>query len=133
LLILPVHTPKLLSLVIAFIIGLVVDMFGNSMGMHASACLVLAYLRPFILRIIAPRDGYETDAVPSIKDFGFKWFLIFTLMLTFVHHTVLFYLEVFRITEFFTTMLRVLTSTVASAITIIILQFLFSKQSESRK
>jgi rod shape-determining protein MreD len=129
LLTLPVRTPKLLLLVIAFATGIIVDMFGNSVGLHASACLVLVYIRPFILNILSPRDGYETDAVPSIKVMGIKWFLMYTTLLVFVHHFILFYLEAFRFTEFITTFLRVLASTLATVSVIILIEYLFARQS----
>ena len=55
---LPVKLPKTFLLLIAFGTGLIVDVFSNTMGMHAAACLVMAYARPSLLRILAPRDGY---------------------------------------------------------------------------
>src|SRR5688572_9031372 len=59
---LPVRIPKSLLLILAFITGLVVDMFSNTMGMHAAACVFMAYIRPGLLRIMAPRDGYEAES-----------------------------------------------------------------------
>ena len=124
---LPVKTPKTLVMVIAFFTGLVVDMFQNTMGMHAAACVFMAYTRPALLRFFAPRDGYDTDAVPSVKQMGFTWFLIYASCATLIHHMVLFYIEVFRFTEFFTTFVRVLLSSIASLVTILVAQFMISK------
>ncbi|MBL0341575.1 MAG: rod shape-determining protein MreD [Bacteroidetes bacterium] len=92
---LPVRLPKTFLLLIAFGTGLLVDIFSNTMGMHAVACLVMAYARPSLLRILAPRDGYEAESSPSVKELGFTWFLIYASSLTFIHHFVLFYIEVF--------------------------------------
>ncbi len=133
LLILPVRIPKSLLLIIAFFTGLTVDMFGNSIGLHASACLLLAYARPMVLRILAPRDGYETDTVPSIIGQGFKWFMIYTALLTVIHHLLLFYLESFRLSEFFTTFVRALSSSLATITVIILFQYLFFNQFEVKK
>ena len=101
--------------------------FSNTMGMHAAACVFMAYVRPTVLRIMAPRDGYETESSPSVKELGFTWFLIYAATLTFIHHFILFYIEVFRFSEFFTTLLRVLLSSVATLLTIMISQYLFGK------
>jgi len=118
---LPVRMPKTFLLLAAFITGLVVDVFSNTMGMHAAACVFMAYVRPSVLRIMAPRDGYETESSPSAKELGFTWFLIYAATLTFVHHFILFYIEVFRFSEFFTTLLRILLSSVATLLTIMII------------
>jgi hypothetical protein len=124
---LPVRIPKGVLLLIAFATGLVVDIFSNTMGMHAAACVFMAYVRPALLRIMAPRDGYETESLPSVKELGFTWFLIYAATLTFMHHLVLFYIEVFRFAEFFSTFLRVILSSVATLLTIMISQYLFGK------
>ena len=124
---LPVRMPKTFLLLAAFLTGLVVDVFSNTMGMHAAACVFMAYVRPTVLRIMAPRDGYETESSPSVKELGFTWFLIYAATLTFIHHFILFYIEVFRFSEFFTTFLRVLLSSIATLLTIMISQYLFGK------
>lgn len=127
LLTLPVKTPKVLLLFVAMFTGLVVDMFMNTMGMHAAACLLVGYLRPSWLKIIAPRDGYESDEVPGIRKLGFQWFLLYASVMVLVHHSCLFYIEVFRLSEFFSTFLRVILSSIVTLLLIIISQFLFSK------
>lgn len=124
---LPVQMPKLLLLPIAMVTGLCIDMFQNTPGMHASACLLLAYLRPGWLKIIAPRDGYETDAEPSIKKLGITWYLAYSSLLVFLHHFLLFFIEVFRFSEFFDTFIRILLSSSLTLLLIIIAQFLTAK------
>ena len=124
---LPVKISKSLLLVIAFATGLIVDMFSNTMGMHAAACVFMAFTRPALLRIMSPRDGYDSESYPSVRIQGFTWFLIYAAALTFLHHLVLFYIEVFRFSEFFSTFLRVILSSVATLLTIRISQYLFGK------
>jgi len=113
---LPVEIPSWLLLIICFFSGLSIDFFSGTPGMHASATLFAGFLRPYILRLISPRDGYEAGATPSMAIYGFRWFLFYSVVIVLVHHFTLFYLEVFRFTDFFATLLRVLLS---SAITII--------------
>lgn len=120
---LPLQTPKFLLLFLAFILGLSVDLFSNTLGMHTSATVFMAFCRPYILQILIPRDGYEINQVPSIRDFDFKWFAAYTSMLAFLHHLFLFYVEVFRFTDFFNTFLRVIFSWVFTMILIFIAQY----------
>lgn len=127
---LPVRTPRLLLLVIAMATGLTIDMFQNTMGMHAMACVVLAYFRPGWLKIIAPRDGYETDAEPSIRKFGPGWFIAYASVMVLIHHLFLFYIEVFRFSEFFSTLLRVVLSSIVTLLLIIISQYLTMRSKE---
>lgn len=132
LLALPVRIPGALLLVMAFILGIIIDLFSNTIGMHAAACVFMAYARPTILKFIAPRDGYDTESAPSVKDFGLNWFLIYALILIFLHHLMLFYVEVFRITEFFQTLLRVLLSTVTTAAIVIMVQYLSDRPKQKK-
>jgi len=122
-LLLPFETPGWLLLLAGFTLGLSVDMFTNTMGMHTAATVFMAFLRPYVLQVIAPRDGYETGTFPRIYYFGFEWFLKYTLILVFSHHFILFYTEVFRFSEFFSTLLRVLASSLLSVILIILSQY----------
>lgn len=133
LLTLPVKTPRVLLLVIAMVTGLTIDMFQNTMGMHAAASLVLAYMRPGWLKIIAPRDGYDTEAIPSIRQFGYRWFLAYSAVLVFVHHFTLFFIEVFRMSEFGNTMLRILLSTIVTLLLIMLSQFMTLRPERSGK
>lgn len=133
LLTLPVNTPRVLLLVVAMVTGLTIDMFQNTMGMHAAASLVLAYMRPGWLKIIAPRDGYDTEAIPSIRQFGYRWFLAYSAVLVFVHHFTLFFIEVFRMSEFANTMIRILLSTVVTLLLIMLSQFMTLRPERSGK
>jgi len=122
-LLLPVEIPAWLMLIISFTTGLIIDMFSGTPGMHSSATLMAGFFRPYILRVIAPRDGYEAGSSPSMMVYGFRWFLSYTLLVVLIHHTTLFYLEVFRFSEFFRTMLRVFLSSIFSIAFILLTEF----------
>jgi rod shape-determining protein MreD len=127
-LLMPFETPGWLLLLSAFALGFSVDMFSQTAGMHTAASVFMAWLRPNILRSIAPRDGYETGTLPRLYYYGFEWFLKYTVILVLAHHFILFYIEVFRFTEFFSTLLRVLLSSLISVILVILSQyFIFRK------
>ena len=128
---LPISTPKWLLLSLSFFVGICVDVFSNTLGMHASASLFLAFCRPYILNILAPRDGYEANQQPGYQDFGFIWFISYAAILTLLHHTFLFFVEVFRFSDFFSTLGRILASTFFTLLLIGITQ-LFKYNSEAR-
>lgn len=122
-LLLPVEIPAWLLLLLSFVSGAVIDYFSGSPGMHSSATVLAGFVRPYVLRVISPRDGYDPNSDPSMLTYGFRWFLIYTLLIVLVHHTALFYLEVFRLSEFFRTFLRVLFSSVFSITFILLIEF----------
>ena len=122
-LLMPFETPKWLLLVSAFALGLTVDLFLQTPGMHTAATVFMAFMRPYILGMSAPRDGYEAGTFPRLHYYGFLWFLRYTVILVLAHHFILFYIEVFRFTEFFSTFLRVLLSSLFSVILIMLSQY----------
>jgi rod shape-determining protein MreD len=126
-LLLPFETPKALLLPMAFLLGLSVDMFSNTMGIHASASVFMAFCRPYILKLVAPRDGYEAETHPTIKSLGLRWFVVYTTFLVFLHHLFLFYMEVFRFSEFFMTLWRVILSAILTIFLVLLSQYLFYK------
>lgn len=123
---LPFETPGWLLLVLAFISGFSIDMFSNTPGMHASATVFMAFFRPVILRALAPRDDYQPGSLPTMSYYGVGWFLRYALVLVLLHHLFLFYVEVFSLTHFFSTLVRVLASTVFTLLLIFVAQ-LFSR------
>jgi rod shape-determining protein MreD len=122
-LLLPVEIPSWLLLLISFFTGLTVDFFSGTPGMHASATVLAGFSRPYVLRLISPRDGYEPGATPSMEVYGFRWFLLYTITIVVIHHFALFYMEVFRLTDFFRTFLRVILSSIFSAIFILLAEY----------
>ena len=122
-LLLPFETPRWLLLIAAFALGITVDLFTQTPGMHAAATVFIAFLRPWVLEMSAPRDGYEPGTFPRVFYYGFQWFLRYTVILVLAHHIFLFYLEIFRFTEFFSTLMRVLLSSLLSITLIMLSQY----------
>jgi rod shape-determining protein MreD len=123
-LLLPVEIPTWLLLILSFFTGFIVDIVSGTPGMHTSATVLAGFVRPYVLRIISPRDGYEPSVDPSMMFYGFRWFLIYASIIVFIHHLALFYLEVFRLTDFFRTFLRVILSSVFSVSFIALLEYI---------
>jgi rod shape-determining protein MreD len=122
-LLLPVEMPQWILLLISFFTGLTMDFFGGTTGMHAGASVAAGFVRPYVLRLISPRDGYEPGANPSMIIYGFRWFLLYAISMVAIHHFVLFYLEVFRFEAFFHTLIRVLISSVFTVSFILLAEY----------
>lgn len=123
-LLLPLETPRFLLLIAAFVMGFSIDYFSNSMGINIAACVFIAYLRPGLIKLISQKSESNPGMKIGIRDFGFRWFFIYTIVLVSLHHLLLFYLEVFRFNEFFDTLERSLFSALFTIILIIISQYL---------
>ncbi|MGQ9621063.1 MAG: rod shape-determining protein MreD [Bacteroidales bacterium] len=123
LLLLPVEIAGWLLLIISFFAGFIMDIFTATPGMHAGATLTAGFFRPYLLRAISPRDGYGPEAEPSMAVYGFRWFLVYTLVIVAIHHLFLFYFEVFSLTDLLRTFLRVVLSTVFTVIFIIFAEY----------
>lgn len=123
---LPFNLPRPVLMLLGLLMGLSLDMFMNTMGMHAAACVLVAYLRPFIINILSPQGGFETtQKTPSMTSMGVSQFLIYAAILVFLHHTVYFLLEVFGFGNPLYLLLKVLLSTAASLFLIVLYELLF--------
>jgi rod shape-determining protein MreD len=124
LLLLPFGMPNILLYLIAFGTGLTLDAFYDTLGVHASACVVLAFVRIQFISISVNRDGFD-EPEPTLGNMGFKWFSIYSLLCIFSHHLVFFLLEAFKISELSYTLMRCLTSGIFTWLIIILIEFLF--------
>ena len=122
-LLLPFEIPAWLVLLLSFSMGITIDFFSGTPGIHTSSTVLAGFVRPYVLRVVSPRDGYESGPDPSMSSYGFRWFFSYTLLIVLIHHIALFYLEVFRFADFFRTMLRIILSTLFSLTFILIIEF----------
>jgi rod shape-determining protein MreD len=120
---LPFTIPKVVLLLSAFLIGLVMDLFMGTPGVHSSATVLMAFSRPFVMSLFSPREGYQTGTYPRLTQFGLEWFVKYTVMLVLIHHFALFYLEIFTFNHFFSTFFRVILSSLLTSMIIIFSQF----------
>jgi cell shape-determining protein MreD len=123
-LLLPFETPRWLLLLSAFLLGISLDAFTNTLGLNAAACVLMAFVRPFVITAISTGTEFMIGHSPSLKNQGVKWFAYYSIILVLVHHFALFYLEIFRFTEFFQTLLRVLLSSFFTLIIVFIAEYL---------
>lgn len=118
----PVNGNKFGLLLSSFLLGLTMDMFCNSGGVHATACLVLAYFRPYFFKFSFGLS-YEYQTI-KLNDSLTPERFSFVLLSVITHHLTLFILEAFQFSFFFDILLRTLLSTVFTIIICIILIYL---------
>lgn len=124
-LLLPFETNKNFSLILAFLLGISIDLFTGSIGLHTSALVFMAFMRPLSLRLISSSKNYETGIMPGINDLGYVWFISYTFSLIFLHHLFFFIAESLSFNDFAYTLLRIILSTLLSTTLIIIIDILF--------
>ena len=125
---LPFDTPRALLLFLSFSLGMTIDIFTNTPGVHASACLLTGFIRPGILQLISSRETLESVIAPRVENMGFQWFVGYTTFLVIIHHLFLFFIEAFTFQGFPLTLLRILLSSVLSVILIVLSQFIIFRK-----
>ena len=118
----PVNGNKSGLLLASFFLGILMDMFCNSGGVHAAACIVLAYFRPSIFKFSFGLS-YEYQTV-KLNDILTPERFSFILIAVVIHHSVLFILEVFKISLLIDILLRSVLSTLFTIITSIIIIYI---------
>lgn len=128
---LPFELGIIAILVIAFGMGIAIDAISNTYGLHTSSLLLLAYLRPIIFKMFAPRDGYDNFKEGNMYEMGTRWFIYVYGLLLFIHHLWFFTLEIFRLDDFFFILQKSVLSLPLSFLLSLLLQTMFvSKPSE---
>lgn len=118
----PVNGNKYGILLSSFFLGLIMDLFCNSGGVHATACVLLAYIRPYFFKFSFGLS-YEYQTV-KLNDVITPERFTFILLSVITHNFTLFLLESFQVSFFLDVMLRTLLSTIFTIITCIILIYL---------
>ena len=127
---LPFETPRWMLLLFALITGLIIDMFGNTGGMHAAATVLMAFMRPTVLRLVSPREDYDSETSFTPQKMGLKWFITYAAIVrgvSFITSRISTF-EVFRFSEFFITFFKALLNSLITVIIILLGMFLFSRR-----
>lgn len=128
---LPFDTRPVVLMLLAFLTGIGVDFFMNTFGLHASAAVVIAYLRPAIFKRFAPRDDYDLLKEPTASEWGYAWFIKVSGVTLFIHHLWFFSLEYFKWSAWKEVITSTLLSVVITLIIFILIQVLFFKKAKS--
>jgi len=131
-LLLPFETPNLLLFALAFILGLTIDAFYDTPGLHAASCVLLAFVRILFISITVQKEGFDNEPEPTMSNMGFRWFFTYALVLTLFHHFFLFNLEVFRFSEIPYTLTRFVLSSIFTVFLMLLTGFLFYRRKERK-
>jgi rod shape-determining protein MreD len=118
----PVNGNKSGLLVASFLLGLIMDMFSNSGGIHATSCLILAYFRPYLFKFSFGLS-YEYQTV-KLNDVLTPERFSFILLSVVIHHLVLFLLEAFQFSFIWDILLRTVFSSIFTIIICIVIIYL---------
>lgn len=122
---LPFNIPNWQLLVLGFTLGLTVDLFTGTPGLHAGATTLMAFCRPFIIRLISGNQKFDSIQEPSLSQLDGIWFLRYALFMVLIHHFALFFLESFSFKLFGQVMFRILLSVPVSVFLIMMILYIF--------
>ncbi len=111
---LPLRTPSSLVLLLSFVLGLSVDVFYDSPGVHAGASVFTGFLRGIVLHQMEPRGGYSINFSPTKARMGARRFALYSGLLLTGHLIFYFSLEAFSFAQFGALALSVLVSAVVT-------------------
>lgn len=122
----PTKNNRALFIILSFLLGLTIDLFSDSGGIHAAASVFIAYARPLILRF-SFGVLYENYAIKFKNvDFGAK--LTYMSLLIALHHIILFYLEIFSISKIILIFQKTLFSSIYTVILCFLLSIIFTRK-----
>ena len=124
----PIKNTRVLFLLFSFLMGLTIDIFSDSGGIHAATCVTIAYARPIFLKFcFGTIYEYQTIKFDNV-DFGSK--LLYISLLTVTHHLILFSLEIFNISKVILTLQKTLFSSIFTIILCVLITVIFSRRTK---
>lgn len=130
---LPFKMGRRTQMLLGFALGFALDCFTKTYGLHAASCVLIAYLRPFLINLLISQEGTESNYnEPSIKSMGFTPYFTYLTILTFIHHTFLFFLQAMQTGGYFYFILKSVFSTAISLMLILLIELLFARKQRFR-
>ncbi len=130
---LPFGTSRLTLTVSGFLLGYCLDVFTNTPGLHAAAAALIGYVRPTILNLLlAQETSEEINKEPSVGTMGWGPYLIYALLLTFIHHFYLVLLEWLQFGSFSYFIGKLFATTIMSVILILLVELIMNRRKLKR-
>jgi hypothetical protein len=130
---LPFSLSRFGLLLVGFVTGLILDYFDQTPGLHAAACVLVAYARPFIIGILIPKDTAEFNyREPSPRGMGWAPYILYVFVLTILHHAWLTILEWMDFGNFLDFVIKVASTTGISMLLILTTELLFPRRLKYR-
>lgn len=128
---LPFNTPRWILMLLSLTMGLSVDFFLGSLGMHGAVALLLGYLRPNLVNIITPK-GADFEINPNIFVQGSVWFMTYYSIAYIILLSAYFIIESWGFYNLFWLLLKILISSLASILISLFLLYLFTTDKRRR-
>ncbi len=128
LILLPLRTPHSILVLLGFLIGLCIDAFYDTYGIHASASVFTGFIRPYVLKLFEPKGGYNLNYSPTKRRLGFNWFLFYCSTMLVVHLFFYFSVDAFTFYYFYEITLRTISTFILSMLIILIYKFVFDPE-----
>lgn len=122
---LPINIPRPILLLIAFLLGISIDIFYDSLGVHAATTVFVAFFRMYVLRLLEPNQGYKTEGSPSAHNLGLVWFVPYASLMLFIHLFIYFSIDAFSFVFILDIIINTILSFIFSIILLIIHQIIF--------
>ena len=130
---LPFSLTRISLLFIGFVTGLMLDYFTNTPGLHAAACILIAYARPFVINLLIPKDTAEFNyREPSPRAMGWAPYTVYALVLTVLHHSYMYLLEWLDLGNMIAFLIKVGATTGISMLLIFTVELLFPRKVKFR-
>ncbi len=120
-------------LLLSFLMGITIDMFSDSLGMHAAALVFMGFMRPYVINLISSKTDFDSGTEPRLSIMGLPWVFFYTLILVFLHHFFLFFIEIWGVGNLFKFLSRTLVSSIVTTILILAFHLLLGNASKPRK
>jgi len=127
---LPFRINRGLLMILAACLGFSIDSFRHHPGFHMAACVLIAYFRPFIINILIPQEGAETNyEEPSIRSLGGVGpYMIYAGTLSLIHNVWLFLLEAWQFGGLWYFITKAFFSTLVTLVLILITELIVNRR-----
>jgi hypothetical protein len=130
---LPFKIKRTALLFISFAAGMVADMFFKTPGLHAAACVLIAYIRPFLINLLLPKEATDWgNEEPTTKTMGPVPYATYLIILTLLHHFYLILLEWMQFGSFLYFIGKLVATTLVSLLLIMITDLFLNRKSKLR-
>lgn len=128
---LPIGSSRMLQLLLGFVTGIAIDIFGDSIGVHVITCTLIMFLRPYWLQIVLG-DIKEMPGFINIRGVTAFRLLVYLLPLVVIHHFLVFLLDAIGTDFRFAIILQTLFSAIFTVSVLMIIQLLSNRVKKRR-
>jgi hypothetical protein len=130
---LPFSMSRLWLMLLAALYGLCFDYLVQTPGIHAAACVLIAYVRPFIIDLLLPREASEINyAEPSVYSMSLVPYTVYVLVLTLLHHGYMVFLQWLQVGSLGYFLIKVIMTSLVSLLLVATFEILIVRKQKTR-